>query len=183
MTPTTTTKPFWQSKTVWVQVLAVLSMFIPAVGEWVARNPVEFVAVLGAINTLVRFATHGSVSVFQDDEPGSAEGKGGSSGGSLLLLMIATAAGFIMAGGLLSSCAVGIDEQGNYLLKPDPYAIDAGLKYLIRHEEDEDAKGGAVEWVYYDPKTGKPIDPKDYAAWGIKGTNRGGAEAAEANAE
>jgi len=169
MTPTT--KPFWQSKTVWVQVLAVLCMLIPSVGAWVAKNPVEFVAVLGAINTLVRFATHGSVSIFQDDESGNAGGTGGTSGRGVSLLMIATAAGLTMAGGLLSSCAVGIDEQGNYLLKPDPHTIDVGLKYLIRHEEDEDAKGGAVEWVYYDPKTGKPIPEEDYAAWGIKGTN------------
>jgi len=163
-----TTKPFWQSKTVWVQVLAILSMFIPAVGAWVASNPVEFVAVLGAINTLVRFATHGSVSIFQDDDSGTG-GKGGTSGGSVLPLMMATAAGVSLAGGLLlSSCAVGVDEEGNYLLKPDPHSVDALIKYAIRHEEDEDAKGGAVEWVYYDPKTGKPIDPKDYAAWGIE---------------
>jgi hypothetical protein len=164
---TSASKPFWQSKTVWVQLLAMAGVFIPAVAEWVKTNPVEFVAALAALNTLVRFATHGSVSIFQDDESGTAGGNGGSSGESVPLLMMATAAGVSLAGGLLlSSCAVGIDEEGNYLVKPDPHSVDALLKYAIRHEDD--AKGGAVEWVYYDPKTGKSIDPEDYAAWGIK---------------
>lgn len=164
MTPTT--KPFWQSKTVWVQVLAVLSMFIPAVGEWVAKNPVEFVAVLGAINTLVRFATHGSVSVFQDDESGNAGGKGSGSGGSALLAMIATWGALALAGGgLLTSCMVRGDGDG-WTLSTDPKAIDAGLRYLIRHEEDPES--GTVEWEYYDAETGKLIEPKDYAAYGIK---------------
>jgi hypothetical protein len=167
MTPTT--KPFWQSKTVWVQVLAVLSMLIPAVGAWVAKNPVEFVAVLAAVNTLVRFATSGKVSIFQDDSANDSGGKsGGSSGGSWLLAMIATAAGLSMAGGLLSSCVVGVDEQGGWSVRPDPLTVDAGLKYLIRHEEDEDAKGGLTQWRYYDPETGKEIPEEDYAAWGIK---------------
>jgi len=165
MTPTT--KPFWQSKTVWVQVLAILSMFIPAVGAWVASNPVEFVAVLGAINTLVRFATHGSVSVFQDDESGTTGGKGSSSGGSLLLLMTATAAGCALAGGLLSSCAVGVDAEGGWSIRPDPHSVDAVLRRAIRHE-DESAKGGLTTWHYYDPATGKRIPEEDYAAWGIQ---------------
>lgn len=164
MTPTT--KPFWQSKTVWVQVLAVLSMFIPAVGAWVASNPVEFVAALAAVNTLVRFVTHGSVGIFQDDD--SDGKKGGGSGGGALPLMIATAAGLSMAGGLLSSCVVGVDEKGDWTLRPDPRTVDAGFRYLIRQEEDEDAKGGLTEWEYYDAATGEKIEPADYASYGIK---------------
>jgi hypothetical protein len=168
MTPAT--KPFWQSKTVWLQALALLAAFIPAVAEWVKTNPVEFVAALAALNTLVRFATHGSVSIFQDgDDDGddAGSGNGAASGGGLLLAMIATAAGFAMAGGLLSSCAVGVDAEGNYTLRPDPNSIDAVLRHAIRHEADE-AKGGLTRWEYFDPATGEKIDPKDYAAWGIE---------------
>lgn len=166
MTPTT--KPFWQSKTVWVQVLAVLSMLIPAVGAWVARNPVEFVAVLAAVNTLVRFATSGKVSIFQDDSANDSGVKsGGSSGGSWLPAIVATAAGLSMAGGLLSSCVVGVDAEGGWSVRPDPLTVDAGLKYLIRHDDDG-AKDGLTQWRYYDPETGKEIPEEDYAAWGIK---------------
>jgi hypothetical protein len=168
MTPTT--KPFWQSKTVWVQVLAVLSMLIPAVGAWVASNPVEFVAVLAAVNTVVRFATSGKVSIFQDDSANDSGGKsGGGSGGSWLLAMMATAAGGLsMAGALLlSSCVVGVDDAGNYSLRPDPNTVDVALKYLIRHEDD-DAKSGMTRWTYHDPATGELIPEEDYAAWGIK---------------
>jgi hypothetical protein len=82
--------------------------------------------------------------------------------------MTATAAGLSMAGGLLSSCVVGVDEAGNYSLRPDERTMDTALRYLIRHEEDEDAKGGLIQWVYYDPATGKEIPREDYAAWGIK---------------
>jgi hypothetical protein len=72
-----------------------------------------------------------------------------------------------MAGALLmSSCTVGVDSAGGWSIKPDPLTIDAGLKYLIRH--DDDAKSGLTEWEYFDPATGEKIKPEDYAAWGIR---------------
>ena len=165
MTPAS--KPFWHSKTVWVQALAITATFIPPVAAWLTANPVEFVAALAAVNTLVRFATRGSLSIFPDDADIGGK-SGGSSAGSALLAMTATAAGLAMAGGLLSSCVVGVDERGDYSLRPDPRTMDVALKYLIRHEEDEDAKGGLTTWTYHDPATGALIPEEDYAAWGIK---------------
>lgn len=93
---------------------------------------------------------------------------GGGSGASLpLWAMTCTAAAFSMAGGL-SSCAVGVDSAGGWSIKPDPRTIDAGLKYLIRHEDDQGgSKAGLTQWEYYDPATGEKIPPEDYAAWGI----------------
>ena len=57
-------KQFWQSKTLWTQLLAVLSLLIPGVNEWVSTNPVAATSVFAAINTIVRFATHGKISPF-----------------------------------------------------------------------------------------------------------------------
>lgn len=89
--PTNTMKSFLQSKTIWLQIVAVLCMFIPAVKGWFAANPVEFVAALGALNVLVRFCTSGKVTVFAD-ATGSQSQSGGTSG-MTLLLACATAAG------------------------------------------------------------------------------------------
>lgn len=52
-----------RSKTVWMNIVAVISTLIPAVGEWLQDNPVSFVAALGAANVLVRFATKGKLSI------------------------------------------------------------------------------------------------------------------------
>lgn len=66
----------------------------------------------------------------------------GGPGGAAVAMTAATWGALAVAGGgLLTSCAVGVDEQGNYLLKPDPYSIDAVLSHVIRHEEDS-AKSG-----------------------------------------
>lgn len=51
------------SKTLWVQVLALAAALVPAVQEWLAANPVEFVAAWAALNVLVRFATSGRVAL------------------------------------------------------------------------------------------------------------------------
>ena len=57
-------KQFWQSKTLWTQLLAVLSLLIPGVNEWVSTNPVAATSVFAAVNTIVRFVTHGKISPF-----------------------------------------------------------------------------------------------------------------------
>jgi len=95
---------------------------------------------------------------------------GGGSGGVSAVAMTAAAWGALAlaGGGLLTSCAAGVDKDGNYIVRPDPHSVDAILKYAIRREDAEDAKGGPVEWEYYDPATGEVIPEEDYAAWGIK---------------
>ena len=70
---------------------------------------------------------------------------------------------------LSPACTVGVDSSGGWSVRPDPKTIDAGLRYLIRHEEDPDgSKSGLTQWKYYDPATGEEIPEEDYAAWGIK---------------
>jgi hypothetical protein len=67
-------KPWYRSTTVLLNLLALVSLAIPAVSEWVKNNPVEPVAVLGAINVLVRFATQGKVTLFSSDDGTSGSG-------------------------------------------------------------------------------------------------------------
>lgn len=69
-------KSIFLSKTFWVQVLALVSLALPAVRSWLEENPVEFVAVLAALNVVVRFVTSGRISIFAD---------GGGGGASVLL--------------------------------------------------------------------------------------------------
>lgn len=185
--PTTpTAKPWWYSKTVWLNILALLAMAIPAVRDWVAKNPVEPVAVFTALGVIIRFVTSGKISIFGDDDDSSANtdstgtsvsgGKatgrdtGGAGNGkthrSGFQWLVAPACALLCL--VLPACTVGVDAEGGWSIKPDPLTIDAGLKYLIRHEEDEDgSKGGLVSWEYYDPATGEKIPVEDYAAWGI----------------
>ena len=68
------TKHALKSKTVWVQIAAVVSAMLPVAGDWLRSNPVEFVAALAALNVLVRFVTHGKVTVFSDDSSGHGGG-------------------------------------------------------------------------------------------------------------
>ena len=167
-----TAKPWWQSKTVWLNVLALLSMAVPAVREWVAKNPVEPLAVFTALGVILRFVTSGRISIFgeDDDSAGTSTGRqaGGAANGkthrSGVPWLVAPACVLV----LLSSCTVGVDSAGGWSVRPDPLTIDAGLKYLIRHEEDEDgSKAGLTQWKYYDPATGEEIPEEDYDAWGI----------------
>lgn len=57
-------KSILTSKTFWVQVVTFLSVFVPAVQEWLASNPEQFLGALAAVNVLVRFATKGKVTLF-----------------------------------------------------------------------------------------------------------------------
>lgn len=75
------TKPWWRSKAILLNALALLSLVIPAVADWVKNNPVEPLAALGAINVLVRFATKGKISVFPDDDDESGAGTTGMNAG------------------------------------------------------------------------------------------------------
>lgn len=91
---------------------------------------------------------------------------GGGSGWVPVAAMTATWGAVLLGGALLTSCVVGVDEQGGWSVRPDPKTIDTAFRYAIRHDTGE--KGKPVEWVYYDPATGKEIPAEDYAAWGIK---------------
>ena len=64
----------------------------------------------------------------------------------------------------LCSCVIGVDERGDWNIRPDPYTLDKGFDYLIRHEAD--SKGSDV--VYVDEETGEVIDPADYPLYEIE---------------
>jgi hypothetical protein len=61
-------KPIYQSKTFWLNLLALVCLFVPAVQAWLAANPVDFPAALVAANLILRFLTKGAVTIL----PGSA---------------------------------------------------------------------------------------------------------------
>lgn len=98
------TKSVFASKTVWIQIVAIVSMLVPPVRDWFAANPVEFVSVLGAVNVIVRFATSGRISIFGAEEaPGDKERGGGPGGLSPMLVLCIAAGGLACAA--LPSCA------------------------------------------------------------------------------
>lgn len=95
-TKQTTFTPWYLSRTLWINVAALLSMLVPAVRDWLAANPVEFTSVLGAINVLLRFVTVGKYQLAEPagDQDGGADSSAprashtSGAGGSALLLMI-----------------------------------------------------------------------------------------------
>lgn len=174
-------KGILRSKTVWLQILVVLMALIPAVQKWIAANPVEFASALGAAGVLVRFVTSGRVSLFSDDASGGGSVTGGNERGAAggdeigtdfrfspsrpaFPWLVVAASAVVM---FLPACTVGVDAEGGWSIRPDPRTVDAGLRYLIRHDDDA-AKSGLTQWKYYDPATGEEIPEEDYAAWGIK---------------
>lgn len=182
---TPTAKPWLQSKTVWLNLLALVSMAVPAVREWVAANPVEPVAAFAALGVLIRFVTSGKISIFGEDDdsgagktsPGtgvSGENSTGRQTGSDVAngktrrsgipWQVAPACVLV----LLSGCTVGVDAEGGWSIRPDPRTVDAGFAYLIRHEQDS-AKSGL-----------KQTNPTPQE---LRGAGRGDAKAAEVNAE
>lgn len=62
-----TSKPAWQSKTLWASALVAIVPFVPGVGPvasaWIAANPDLFAAGLGALFAALRAATSGKVSI------------------------------------------------------------------------------------------------------------------------
>lgn len=101
-------KSILQSKTIWLNLLALLAAFIPAFREWIASNPQAFVTSLSIVNIIVRFATQDRVSIFpkkvdvpSDISPEREAGKG--SGGSLPGFLLCTTAS-LLGVGALSSC-------------------------------------------------------------------------------
>ena len=95
-TKQTTSTPWYLSRTLWINVAALLSMLVPAVRDWLAANPVEFTSALGAINVLLRFVTVGKYQLAEPagDQDGGADESAprashtSGAGGSALLLMI-----------------------------------------------------------------------------------------------
>lgn len=96
-------KSLLQSKTFWVQVIAFLAALFPVVQAWISKNPETTIAVLGAVNVLVRFATSGRIVLFGSGETESNTGNSGASGGNVPLWLVAGATAVLMGG--LPSCS------------------------------------------------------------------------------
>lgn len=74
--------PWYLSRTFWVNLAALLSLFFPAVREWLENNPVDFVTALGGVNVLLRFITYGKHQISSDNddsESGTGDGTGNES--------------------------------------------------------------------------------------------------------
>lgn len=117
-------KTIFLSKTFWTQVLALAVMLFPEVRLWVSENPVEFTAAWAAINTLVRFATSGKVSLAGGGQVDAA----GPLGGAGLLVIMGAAGLFLTA---LPSCGVPIRAT---VLLPEgavSYSAKGGLELQV----------------------------------------------------
>lgn len=69
--------PWYLSRTFYVNLAALLSLFFPVVREWLENNPVDFVAALGGLNILLRFTSYGKYQISSDDDSDAASGDGG----------------------------------------------------------------------------------------------------------
>lgn len=68
--------PWYLSRTFYINLAALLSLFFPAVREWLENNPVDFVTALGGLNILLRFVTYGKHQISSDDDSESGTGDG-----------------------------------------------------------------------------------------------------------
>ena len=59
--------PWYLSYVLWTNVAALLSMLLPSVRDWLASNPIEFTAALGAVNTLLGFFSRGTIQLAGED--------------------------------------------------------------------------------------------------------------------
>jgi len=120
------TKNLLQSKTFWVQIIAFIAALLPVVQEWIAKNPESTIAVLGAVNVLVRFATSGRVTLFGALGSNGDMVKSEQSGGIAPLWVLACmTAGFGMG---LPSCTVTTAADGSTVTKPDAEGIALGMQ-------------------------------------------------------
>lgn len=73
--------PWYLSRTFYVNLAALLSLFFPVVREWLENNPVDFVKALAGLNILLRFITYGKHQISSDDdnESGTGDGTGNES--------------------------------------------------------------------------------------------------------
>lgn len=95
-TKQTTSTPWYLSRTLWINIVALLSLLVPSVRDWLESNPVEFTAAFGAVNVLLRFVTVGKYQFAEPagDQDGGADESAprashtSGAGGSALMLMI-----------------------------------------------------------------------------------------------
>lgn len=101
-------KSILKSKTFWLNVITFLSAYgSPAVKAFIASNPVDALALISAVNILMRFATSGKVHLISSkDDDGSANSADGltdslgrENGGREWTPLLVTMAGLAVIGG------------------------------------------------------------------------------------
>lgn len=115
-------KPFFLSRTFWVNVIALLSLLFPAVREWADAEPEAPVIILAFVNLVLRTVTSRAVkfSVHGNSDDG------GASGGSMILPL---ALFVFCAACLLPSCgATGYPLTGSLFWQADDGA-KVGIVY------------------------------------------------------
>lgn len=56
-------KPAWQSKTLWVNLIMAIGAFIPVVGVWIQAHPDLFAGMFSVINVILRLLTKDKISI------------------------------------------------------------------------------------------------------------------------
>ena len=178
-------KPFYQSKTLWVQLLSVLSLFVPEVQLWISTNPVGATSVFAAVNTIIRFVTKGAIEPFKNSISNKtsllamgmlcmalASGVGLTSCSSLAggsgVNVMTTADGCILAGrtetlddGSTRDFYVGVCTDGRKVVQWSTKDLQ-GVPVDVRATYNQDGSYSlsyhtGAAWVEYDSKAGLVI--------------------------
>lgn len=129
------TKPFYQSKTLWVQAIAIASALFPSVQVFIVENPVAYPAIFAAINVLVRFATKGKVNLFSDS--------GMNGGASVVICMFAALALFSLPS--CSAITAGISGQA---LQTETLTSESGKAVDVVSDDVARAQAGQKYGLY-----------------------------------
>jgi hypothetical protein len=71
------TKSILQSRTFWVNVIAFLLLFLPAVQAWLQENPKSGFSILAALNLVLRTLTSSGIDIFASGGATKEEASGG----------------------------------------------------------------------------------------------------------
>ena len=75
----TTKTPWYLSYVLWTNLVALASMLLPSVRDWLANNPIEFTTALTAVNTLLGFISRGTIQLTgQDGQSGQSANLAGA---------------------------------------------------------------------------------------------------------
>ncbi len=152
-------KPFYLSRTFWVNILAMLCLVFPAVRAWAAENPEAPVIILSFVNLLLRTATDKAVSLTNDmgaskaevggisDDVKSPSGRGGSLPLGILL---------VCAISLLCLPSCGTDFTGTLSFRDANSGAKGGLSF-----DGEGSPHGFFRVPIYDGATGNLVGQAD----------------------
>lgn len=147
------TKPFYLSRTFWVNVLALACLLFPAVRAWAAENPEAPVIILSFVNLLLRTVTDKAISIsghegrVSDDDVKILSGRSGSLPLGILLVCAISLL-------CLPSCGTGLTGSLSYR------DADSGAKGGLSFE-GEGLPHGFIRVPIYDPETGDLIGQAD----------------------